>query len=145
MCQTGPVVFTLRSSRPSGRAKHVFYRHAGPTDLKRVFTRACFPKIGRGPVPRHRTFAGDRPPRYGTGEVFLAEERPSFTVGRGPVPRRASIGTRNGPGRRSVFARVERSRGTGPRATVDEAASLVTVGRGPVPRRAWGHRSGPTL
>ena len=35
---------------------------------------------------------------------------------------------------RSVFAQIERSRGTGPRATGQEV--LVTVGRGPVPRRA---------
>ena len=40
-----------------------------------------------------------------------------FTVGRGPVPRHASIETGNGVGWRAVFARVERSRGTGPRAT----------------------------
>ena len=59
-----------------------------------------------------------------------------FTVGRGPVPRHASIGRGAGLGWRSVFAQVERSRGTGPRATVDGAASRVTVGRGPVPRHA---------
>ena len=40
-----------------------------------------------------------------------------LTVGRGPVPRHASIRTGNGLGWRSVFAQVERSRGTGPRAT----------------------------
>ena len=44
------------------------------------------------------------------------EEVP-ITVGRGPVPRRASIRTENGLGLRAFFARVERSRGTGPRAT----------------------------
>ena len=47
-----------------------------------------------------------------------------FTVGRGPVPRHASVGTRNDLDRRAVFARVGRSRGTGPRATVCQAASL---------------------
>ena len=52
-----------------------------------------------------------------------------FTVVRGPVPRRAWVGTGTGLGRRVFFARVERSRGTGPRATVVEAASF--------PRRAW--------
>ena len=47
-------------------------------------------------------------------------KRHSFTVGRGPVPRRASIGTRNGVGWRVFFAQIERSRGTGPRATRPE-------------------------
>ena len=82
--------------------------------------------------------AGDRPPRYDEKTVLepsrgkparmrvwhprasaLRVSRPSsFLVGRGPVPRRASIETGNGLGRRAVFARVERSRGTGPRATI---------------------------
>ena len=87
--------------------------------------------VGRGPVPRrapgYPTIAGETlgcacgirgPPRYG------CQGRLPFIVGRGPVPRRASIGTGNGLGLRAVFARVERSRGTGPRATVVEAASL---------------------
>ena len=38
-------------------------------------------------------------------------------------------------GRWTIFAQVERSRGTGPRATVKKSV-LLTVGRGPVPRRA---------
>ena len=42
--------------------------------------------VGRGPVPRrasvYRTFAGDRPPRYG--------KTARLTVGRGPVPRHAA-------------------------------------------------------
>ena len=60
----------------------------------------------------------------------LRYARPSlFTVGRGPVPRHASIGTRNGLGLRAFFARVERSRGTGPRATVSEAASVYRRAR----------------
>ncbi len=41
--------------------------------------------VGRGPVPRrasvYRTFAGDRPPRYGTGRVLSRKN--------GPLPRRA--------------------------------------------------------
>ena len=57
-----------------------------------------------------RAIAEDRPPRYGEKNVPL-------TVGRGPVPRHASIGTRNGLGRRAVFAQIAGSRGTGPRAT----------------------------
>ena len=55
--------------------------------------------------------------RFSRVRVFLS-------VGRGPVPRHASIRTGNGLGRRSVFARIERSRGTGPRPTVGEAVSL---------------------
>ena len=65
--------------------------------------------------------AGDRPPRYGL------QGRLPFTVGRGPVPRRASIGTGNGFGRRAFFAQVERSRGTGPRATGQEGFSSCAV------------------
>ncbi len=57
--------------------------------------------VWRGkPIPRHT------PHRF-----FI-------TVGRGPVPRHASIGTGNGLGRWTIFARVGRSRGTGPRATM---------------------------
>ena len=61
-----------------------------------------------------RAIAGDRPPRYGKKNV-------PFTVGRGPVPRRASI--EETVGFRAFFARVERSRGTGPRATGQEGFS----------------------
>ena len=57
--------------------------------------------------------------------------RPVYTVGRGPVPRHATI-ARDRPSR---YGWTEGSRGTGPRATVNEAA-LYTVGRGPVPRHA---------
>ena len=63
------------------------------------------------------TFAGDRPPRYGM------QGRLGFTVGRGPVPRRASICPGNGFGRWTIFAQIERSRGTGPRATGPEEFS----------------------
>ncbi len=66
-----------------------------------------------------QAIAGDRPPRYGM------QGRLPFTVGRGPVPRRASICTRNGVGWRSFFARIERSRGTGPRATGLEGVLLA--------------------
>ena len=66
-----------------------------------------------------RTIAGDRPPRSGM------QGRLPFTVGRGPVPRRASIGTGNGVSRRSFFAQIERSRGTGPRATGPEGILLA--------------------
>ena len=57
-------------------------------------------------------------------QVLTDLKRHSFTVGRGPVPRRASIGTENGLGQWVVFARVERSRGPVPRATVCKAGSV---------------------
>ena len=47
-----------------------------------------------------------------------------FTVGRGPVPRHASVGKENSLCLRAIFARVERSRGTGPRATGPERVLL---------------------
>ena len=50
------------------------------------------------------------------------------TVGRGPVPRRA-IDRGNGVGLREFFAQVERSRGTGPRATVCKASALYRRAR----------------
>ena len=94
--------------------------------------------VGRGPVPRRasvgtgkrpwavddfradRTIAGDRPPRYG--------KRPS------PFHRRA----RACP---SPCHRVhEHSRGTGPRATVDEASARLTrSGSGDPELRSLGH------
>ena len=73
------------------------YRHAGPKGPEEMFFTGVI--------------AGDRPPRYGM------QDRLPFTVGRGTGHRHAAIGTENGFGWRSVFARVERSRGTGPRAT----------------------------
>ena len=49
MCQTGPVVFTLRSYRPSGCAKSVFYRHAGPKGPEERFSQGrAFQKLGKG-------------------------------------------------------------------------------------------------
>ena len=115
------------------------------TDLKRCFSRArVFLSVGRGPVPRQalgtralitsveqerlllrrftahpqaspnyrdEKFAGDRPPRYGSGKGS-----PLAPFYRGGGRSRTTDG-------RSVFAQVGRSRGTGPRATVDGAAS----------------------
>ena len=113
--------------------------------------------VGRGPVPRQapgdRTFARDRPSRYGIGTAFapraIAASRGTgpratgclhrffrSTVGRGPVPRHA-WGDR-------MFARETRSPARvaceGPRAPKSERLR-TTVGRGPVPRHAWGHRT----
>ena len=107
------------------------------------------PRWGRGPLSAcvfraGRAIAGDRPPRYGMRAVFSlrrARACPSPCLDRG-----------KGLGWRAFFARVERSRGTGPRATVKNV--LLLVGRGPVPRRAsvrerpWlacGFRGGRTL
>ena len=41
-----------------------------------------------------------------------------------------------------MFSQIERSRGTGPRATVKKNVPH-TVGRGPVPRHAVGHSCAP--
>ena len=115
--------------------------------------RLCF-TVGRGPVPRHasigtgngwlafgfragRVIAGDRPPRYGMQGRFC------FTVGRGPVPRHASIGRRNSLGRWTMFAQVDRSRGTGPRATMKKRAAYRRARACPSPcldrqeKRLW--------
>ena len=82
--------------------------------------------VGRGPVPRHAAIAEDRPPRYGKKTV-------PFTVGRGP----SQVSTRAGERVSLAIVRViQRSRGTGPRAT-RKKTPLLHVGRGPVPR----HRS----
>ena len=74
-----------------------------------------------------RAIAGEtRSPARVAGEGPRATVRQRlslFTVGRGPVPRHAASGTRNGLDRWTIFAQIERSRGTGPRATVDEAAA----------------------
>ena len=68
---------------------------------------------------------------YGEGlSLAIRFARPSpFTVWRGPVPRHASVCPGNGVGWRSVFARVERSRGTGPRATVAEQPPFHRMAR----------------
>ena len=97
--------------------------------------------VGRGPVPRrardNREIARDRPSPYGnrgvldsigrsrgTGPRPTEKEAAPDTVGRGPVPRRARDNreiARDRPsryGNRGVLDSIERSRGTGPRATV---------------------------
>ena len=121
--------------------------------------------VGRGPVPRHATIAGDRPPRYGNRTVFLAEKRHPLTVGRGPVPRHAPVyqtlagdrppryGNRtvswakNGPPPRRARACPSPCCGL-PNARGGQAPALrepdgfleqngpLPVGRGPVPRHA---------
>ena len=77
-----------------------------------------------------------------------------FTVGRGPVPRHAAIVTRNSLGRWTIFARVVRSRGTGPRATVKKRAasrraracpSPCLGGNGKRPWAAFGFRAGRAI
>ena len=72
--------------------------------------------VGRGPVPRHATIAGDRPPRYGGGT------HPFFIVGRGSVPRHRSR-TRN-----PTLAGDRPPR-------YDKKRLPLNVGRGPVPRQ----------
>ena len=57
--------------------------------------------------------AGDRPPRCGMQGRLRFHRRARAC----PSP---CVGWGNGVGLRAFFARVERSRGTGPRATVDE-------------------------
>ncbi len=98
-----------------------------------------------------RTIAGDRPPRYGEKRATYRRARacPSPSNDRGGNPLGCACGIR-GPPRygekraddRCLFGRHsrttdrggERSRGTGPRATVKNGP--LTVGRGPVPRHA---------
>ena len=70
----------------------------------------------------------------------LRQGRLRFTVGRGPVPRRASVG--ESLCLRAFFARVERSRGPVPRATVCKAVSFHRRARAcPSPclgqRKSW--------
>ena len=73
--------------------------------------RAFFAQVGRsrGKPARMRVWHPRAP-------ALRFARPPPFTVGRGPVPRRASI-EENGVGWRAFFAQIERSRGTGPRAT----------------------------
>ena len=80
--------------------------------------------------------------RFSRGSGARGGQAPALRYARlPPFHRRARacpspcLGWGNGPGRWTIFARVERSRGTGPRATVKNNVPL-TVGRGPVPRRA---------
>ncbi len=78
--------------------------------IRRAWALAC-PTRMRAGFPRQAPIAGDRPPRYG--------------ILSGPFYRRA----------RACPSPCQRSRGTGPRATVTLTFSF-TVGRGPVPRQA---------
>ena len=75
--------------------------------------------VGRGPVPRHATIAGDRPPRYG------CQDRPRFIVWRGPVPRHRS---------RNPSIAGDRPPRYG------KKTPPLHVGRGPVPRHANNER-----
>ena len=76
------------------------------------------PRLARG-FRADRASAGDRPQHYAprSSHHRRARDRPSPCLGRG-----------NGRGWRAVFAQIEHSRGTGPRATGQEV--LTTVGRG---------------
>ncbi len=81
----------------------------------------------RGGNPLACAYGRRGPPRYGPKNgAFHRRARacPSPCLDRG-----------NGVGLRSFFARVVRSRGTGPRATGLRTVPF-TVGRGPVPRHA---------
>ena len=116
---------------------------------------SCPTEINRRRVSEEMFFtgmiAGGRPPRYG-------EKNVPFTVGRGPVPRRALVHASDRGGlspalrarkgvrlamhpfgircsRTTVSGARKRSRGTGPRATVEKSVPFP-VGRGPVPRHA---------
>ena len=77
-----------------------YYRHAGPTDLKR-----CFHVNARG---------GQAP--------ALRLSRPSLFHRRARACPSPCLGRGNGFGWRSVFAQIGRSRGTGPRATGSEGS-----------------------
>ena len=122
--------------------------------------------VGRGPVPRHAsgypTFAGDRPPRYGTGRVSSRSRGtgPRATVSdvflgsstaphrraracpspccdlpevRGGNPLGCACGIR-GPPRYGIGRVSSRSRGTGPRATV--LGGFLGSSTAPLHRRA---------
>ena len=100
--------------------------------------------VGRGPVPRrardNRVFAMTGSSRYDNRTI--ARDRPSRYGNRGvldTVERSRGTGPR-ATVKRGRFGFVERSRGTGPRATVREAVPN-TVGRGPVPRHARDNRA----
>ena len=115
------------------------YKRAGFIISERSRRKKTHPfHVGRGPVPRHATIAGDRPPRYVKKNAPCCQTKNArVTVGRGPVPRQRS-GTRppllcrsrapaldpfgRGHSRTTNGWRIVRatqcSRGTGPRATV---------------------------
>ena len=80
--------------------------------------------------------------RFSRGSGDRGGQAPALRFARpSPFYRRARacpspcLGRGNGLGLRAFFAQVERSRGTGPRATVKKSVPF-TVGRGPVPRHA---------
>ena len=101
--------------------------------------------VGRGPVPRHASVEETAlvGVRFSRGSNDRGGQAPALRCARpSPFHRRARACPSpcldregNGVGLRAFFARVGRSRGTGPRATVKKNVPF-TVGRGPVPRRA---------
>ena len=118
-------------------------RGTGPRDTKKngAIRKKTPPRnVGRGPVPRHATIAGET-----RSHARMASEGPRATkktarykknatrnVGRGPVPRHATIA-----GETRSHARMASE---GPRATKKTARykknATRNVGRGPVPRHA---------
>ena len=113
--------------------------------------------VGRGPVPRYATIAGDRPPHYGK-KRFHKSLNAAGTGPRAVVKNNAALSRRAGPSHATracerVPLAMQRSRGTGNRDTKKngfinrstprgQAPALrkktgpFTVGRGPVPRHA---------
>ena len=96
--------------------------------------------VGRGPVPRHAAISRETAwvgVRFSRRSDARGGQAPALRYARpSPFHRRARACPSpccdlegNGLGRRAFFARVGRSRGTGPRATVREKPSLY--------RRAW--------
>ena len=80
--------------------------------------------VGRGPVPRHaavyQKIAGDRPPRYGIqNRLFCRSRSPALD----PMAIRRSQTTEGK--REGLSLAMQRSRGTGPRATVLSTAILA--------------------
>ena len=96
----------------------------GPSHATRACERVSLAMPGSIIAFAHSNARGGQAPALRYSGAFFREgpratvKNATLYVGRGPVPRRASIGAENGLGLRSVFARVGRSRGTGPRATV---------------------------
>ena len=80
--------------------------------------------VGRGPVPRHATLARDRPSRYGERSGPLYRR-----AGACPPPCRDREKTdRRLPPHTRLSSAMQRSRGTGPRATVKKRL-LTPVGQ----------------
>ena len=96
----------------------------GPSDATRACERVplAVPRSARETALGGVRFSRGSNDRGGQAPALRYARPPLFIVGRGTGPRRASVETGNGLGRRAVFAQVERSRGTGPRATVCQAA-----------------------